>query len=221
MSDSNLNPNPKPKLTRSQQARQNGAKSKGPVTPEGKLRSSLNRLKHGRYSRYLSLLHIEDRQAFDALLDDFIGQYLPKDHVEFRLVAQLASVEWRKQRIDALDVAVLDHEYAIQAAALQAAGRHASPEQITALSAHNLLDRSKLPAYLAQRSTQLVREREATLRFLLRKRATCSPQLPGPQLIEPEPDDLDFDELEQPGSNPTPEPPAPAQSTDAKEDPRS
>lgn len=189
-------------LTRSEQARINGAKSKGPITPEGKLRSSLNRMKHGRYSRYLSLLHIEDRQAFDALIDDLVAQFLPKDHVEFRLIAQLASVEWRKQRLDALDVAILDNEYAIQSAALRAAGRDATQEQIASLAAHNILERSKLPAFLAHRSVQLVHERDAILRFLLKKRAACSPQLPAPQIIEEDADPWDQPDLEQPGSNP-------------------
>lgn len=189
-------------LTRAEQARINGAKSHGPTSPQGKLRSSLNRLQHGRYSKYLCVLHVEDHDAYDRLIADLIAQYRPKDRVEFRLIIQLASVEWRKERLDALDVAIIDNEYSIQAAALAAAGAAATQEQIAALATHSALAESKTLPFLATRSAQLVAERASIQRALHEKRKLCSPQLPAIQFIDEPTLTDDFPDPEQPGSNP-------------------
>ncbi len=193
-------------------ARRNGALSRGPATPEGKPRSSMNRLKHGRYSKYFALLHIEDPVAFDELLQDLVARYLPKDPVDYRLVAQLASVEWRKQRIDALDVAILDNEYAVQAAALKAAGKRATPEVIATLAAHSITERSKLPTFLATRAAQLVYERESILRHLVKSKDAYPHQLQWPEILQDEDANPENDASFEPDSNrpldtePDPEP---------------
>ena len=60
-------------------ARENGAKSRGPVTPEGKAASSRNAIKTGEhansksvYTPHPSVLTNEDRQGFFRLVDDLI-----------------------------------------------------------------------------------------------------------------------------------------------------
>ena len=66
-------------------ARENGAKSKGPVTPEGKDRSRLNSFKTGEHAQTLAHLvptdevvsTLEDRREYAILLNSLILQYRP------------------------------------------------------------------------------------------------------------------------------------------------
>jgi hypothetical protein len=54
-------------ISKAEQARIYGRKSRGPVTPEGKRISSQNALQHGAYSHHAILLRNEDPQAFNLL----------------------------------------------------------------------------------------------------------------------------------------------------------
>ena len=53
-------------LTRSEQSRINGSKGQGPVTPQGKLHSSINHTKHGMYSTRV-VLENESKEIFQVL----------------------------------------------------------------------------------------------------------------------------------------------------------
>src|SRR4051794_5519305 len=81
-----------PKLTRAESARINGAKSRGPITPEGKKRSSQNSVKHGLLSRRIAPL-IDDRGEqldYEAYVAGFIEQYQPQTQTEVNLIELLA-----------------------------------------------------------------------------------------------------------------------------------
>ena len=56
---------------KTQTARANGAKSKGPVTPEGRAKSSLNATRHGLSSK-ITVMPAESPEEFKALLDAHI-----------------------------------------------------------------------------------------------------------------------------------------------------
>ena len=95
-----------PRLTRAEAARLNGARSRGPVTPEGKARSSRNALKHGLAAETFTLLPGEDPQAFAGLHADLVARYAPCDPVAGFLVRRLAVAMWRLLRAERLEAEV-------------------------------------------------------------------------------------------------------------------
>ena len=60
-----------PSQLKSDTARANGAKSKGPKTAETREKSSRNSLKHGITSRHNMLLACEDPVLFQQLVDEY------------------------------------------------------------------------------------------------------------------------------------------------------
>ncbi len=63
-------------MNKAEASRRNGAKSQGPVTPEGKARSSQNATKHGLDSRIVVLAN-ESQFEYDDLLSDYVHRYSP------------------------------------------------------------------------------------------------------------------------------------------------
>ena len=70
----------------------------GPVTKEGKKRSSLNALKHGLTARSPHALELMAEQCqvdFDEIHSDMRGYFLPADPLEDQLVRRIARCVWR------------------------------------------------------------------------------------------------------------------------------
>jgi hypothetical protein len=55
-------------------SRANGARSRGPVTPEGRLRSSRNNIERGMLARTV-VLDGESRPRFDALMTSLLNEH--------------------------------------------------------------------------------------------------------------------------------------------------
>ena len=87
-------------LTKAEASRINGAKSHGPVTPEGKQRSSMNAVKHGLLAKGICL-NIEKAEVFEELLAAFRTRLQPADEIELRLVEQAALAQFRYERVAA------------------------------------------------------------------------------------------------------------------------
>jgi hypothetical protein len=85
-------------IRQQESARLNGAKSKGPTTPEGKLRSSQNAIKHGLLAKTIVLRH-EDRDLFNQILGDFVAEFQPESTREWCLVEELVAAKWRLRRL--------------------------------------------------------------------------------------------------------------------------
>src|SRR5580692_4411031 len=92
----------------SQTARINGAKSNGPITPEGKARSSDNSRRHGLTASVL--LDGESDEHFQLLLADYMDQFQPQTGVETDLVEVMAISRWRLRRLLAIETHQFDNE---------------------------------------------------------------------------------------------------------------
>jgi len=90
-------------------ARANGAKSRGPATPEGRAKSSRNSLRHGLSAKTV-VLPAESREQFQLLLNAHIQQFQPANPVEADLVEAMAIARWRLRRIWAIETSLLAHE---------------------------------------------------------------------------------------------------------------
>jgi hypothetical protein len=101
-------------MTRSEQSRINGAKSKGPITIDGKSRSSQNAIKHGFAAAINTVLGIEDEPAWHIHLEGHRTSFLPKCYVEQTMVEQLASISWRQSRLVGLETALIGAQISIQ-----------------------------------------------------------------------------------------------------------
>jgi hypothetical protein len=83
---------------RSEASRRNGAKSRGPKTPEGAARSSLNALKHGLRAQRCVVLPGERASAFDALkaaLLEELGKGKNLRNEPNHVAGILAKLAWR------------------------------------------------------------------------------------------------------------------------------
>jgi hypothetical protein len=90
-------------------ARANGAKSHGPVTPQGRATSSRNSLRHGFAAKSV-VLPTESSREFQALLDSYVVQFHPQGGVERELVHTMVAARWRLRRICNIETALLSTE---------------------------------------------------------------------------------------------------------------
>jgi hypothetical protein len=95
-----------PSLRKSQSARENGAKSRGPTTDAGKQRSSQNALRHGLTAQTL-VLPSEDPADFQRLLDSYLQQFRPAGPIELDLAHEIAAAKWRLNRLTLIETQLL------------------------------------------------------------------------------------------------------------------
>jgi hypothetical protein len=86
-------------------ARINGAKSRGPKTPAGKRRSSLNARKHGLTSRIMAP-GPESLAAFEQLLAEYTADFRPTSPAEALLAGQMAVAMFRLNQVWAAETEI-------------------------------------------------------------------------------------------------------------------
>jgi hypothetical protein len=164
----------------------------------------MNALKHGRHAKLACVLRGENKEAFQSLFHSLVRRFQPVDEAELCLIRILASIDWRLARIVAAESRILDMEIDIQIPALENAGGHPSELDRLAFSIQSLVDRSKLPQFLATRESQLVFQRQSVLQQLRQLRRDWPLAVPPPQVFEPEPLDPEIPPPNEPGTNPPP-----------------
>jgi hypothetical protein len=140
---------------------------RGPKTPEGKGRSSMNAIKHGKYAKLAPVLKLEDPRAFRDHLDFFVQRFQPADPIEYQLACELASIDWRMNRIIAVGTRSLDLQVRIQDP--QDDFQRFRLSQLAAAT-RKLADDSAVLQTLTKQEQALVRNRREILETLIRMR---------------------------------------------------
>ena len=99
-----------PSELKSETARINGAKSRGPITEAGKAASSQNAFKHGMTSRNTYILECENADEYKAFLAEHIAIHQPATPPEKELVEQMAIARWRIRRFVSAETVIIDCE---------------------------------------------------------------------------------------------------------------
>lgn len=93
-----------------QASRENGARSHGPLTDEGKARSAGNALKHGLFAARYVTLPGESDDEFRGMRDRVAHDLGAAGEVEGTLAHTVATAVWREQRLDAVERELWDPE---------------------------------------------------------------------------------------------------------------
>ena len=90
-----------------QASRINGAKSRGPITAQGKKNSSLNGLKYGLTARTVVLCN-EDHSLFEKLQKRYMDSLQPTSPLELELIDRMVAAQWRMKRLWTVGTALAD-----------------------------------------------------------------------------------------------------------------
>jgi len=175
-----------PSKLRSETARLNGAKSRGPKTPEGKEISSRNALKHGLTSQSAIVMACESQEEFDAILNQLMEIHKPANAAEIDLVEEMVVCRWRTRRMWGIETTLMEEEYFNQQSQ---SPFDRGPRAYQAKAFKSLSDDSRSLALAARYETRMHRiynQAYAILRDLQRIRESKPPASP-PQPADPQP----------------------------------
>jgi hypothetical protein len=89
-------------------SRANGARGRGPVTEEGKSKSSQNALRHGLLAK-ATVLANESEDTFARLVAQHQAKLRPADDVEESAIEEMASSLWRLRRLWTIETRLFDN----------------------------------------------------------------------------------------------------------------
>jgi hypothetical protein len=166
---------------KSETARANGAKSRGPTTPEGKEKSSRNSLKHGlTASTGNILLDCEDPHEFEESFNKFIRIHEPATPAENDIVEEMVAARWRIRRMWTIETNLLNVEVLTQESS-PSASEGAAPGIHLAMAFRALADDSRSLALASRYEARLQRLYDRaykTLRELQQARKSEPPAQP-------------------------------------------
>jgi len=100
--------------TKEEVARENGSKSHGPVTPEGKARSSQNAATHSLSTCNVVCLTHEDQQRYDEHHLSYTNVWKPVNIIEVDLVEEMAASKWQERRCQAIETTLMNFQIQLQ-----------------------------------------------------------------------------------------------------------
>src|SRR6266404_4654942 len=202
-----------PTERQSESARINGAKSHGPISAEGKEKSSRNSLQHGCTASHTIILACEDPKDFERMVEKYDTMYKPVTLEEEDLVAEMISARWRIRRATGIETNLIDCEMVTEEPKLKLKFAEVDCGMVLASAFRSLADESHSMTLLNRYESRLRRIHKQAHAMLLRLRQE-RPSEPAPP--EPPPAPALTPEL-TPGSDapevsapPTPAAPPPA-----------
>ena len=96
-----------------QAAQRNGARSKGPLTAEGKNNSARNNTRHGLLAQTV-VLEEESADRFTDLFTAYLDEYKPRTASQLSLVESMTVARWRQLRIWGAQKTAMDRDMALQ-----------------------------------------------------------------------------------------------------------
>src|SRR5450432_374588 len=192
------------KAKKAEQARINGALSHGPITAEGKARSSRNSIRHGMTANEHTVLEAEIPEEYDEVRSAFIEQLHPETKAELRLVEKIANLDWRLERLAMLETSLLNMRADLSLAEIRAQYPRMDGIGVVVLSWLETNTRSGCSDLLRRYMGTLQHQFDATLnnfRTLKKDRiaeATAGDKFDQPPYQEPKFDTLLASEIDDP-----------------------
>jgi hypothetical protein len=156
-------------------ARINGRRSKGPVTPQGKLNSSGNNSRHGLLAQTV-VLEGESQEGFNALLEYYTQTFQPQSAIETTLIETMTVAMWRLWRVWGAQKLALDRDIAVQDPEI-------GPTSVRAMFAmEGSVDNHSKPDVLVRYETTFDRQFKSAVRLLesqaKRRKPSAKPYFP-------------------------------------------
>jgi hypothetical protein len=174
-------------------SRANGAKSHGPVTSAGKLKSSRNAVTHGMLSQVV-LIEGESHANFLSLANELTDEFQPASGVETTLVENMIISRWRQNRLLTLESAGISSQ--IRRRAKMGQDESSDPATLASDAVRTLTDQSRMLEFLSRHETRCARQYDRSLKRLLEMRAQKNAKCrnepkPAPQTAETTTDPLE------------------------------
>jgi hypothetical protein len=193
-----------PSQLKSDTARANGAKSRGPLSPGARAISAQNSLRHGFTACNTTLLKCENPDEFAATVDHYFDAHQPTTLAEEDLVNEMISARWRIRRLRVVETRLVDLEMIKNTPAVEK--KHVEPDAITHLAEgfRNLIEDARSLSLLSRYESRLSRMYDRAYRTLREIRAEGPP--PAPTEPPPEPKNA---QTNPPGATADPRPVSP------------
>ena len=185
-------------------AQNNGAKSRGPITPEGRAASARNAARHNMCSKAL-VLTIEEQAAFAEHQKNYFDQFQPVGEIEFGLVTDMVVAKWRQWRLWTVETALYDLQMDKQMKQIDETFDSIDNATRLAVAFQALADDSKALALLLRYETSMRRMHEKCLKTLMELQSARNEHSNEPSAAPPDaPPDTAHTEPRPPGSELTP-----------------
>jgi hypothetical protein len=139
-----------------QASRDNGAKSNGPATPEGKAISSRNGTTHGLCARDV-LLGNENPELWQRIRQAFINHWRPASDIEALLADEVAATYWKLLRAESIETTTINLEMDLLGEEIEKTFRRIDEPTRQAVAFKSLADKSAALPTLDRHQTRLQR----------------------------------------------------------------